>query len=409
VGADANARTKFARLRAFPEKGSVRVERAGHGVIRGLTITAPGSAKGHGFAIDKLTAQHVVQHGEGMKGRWTHPDMCADGLGHYLGRWANLRMGPGDRAVGDFCFSRAAHQFHPDGLKVSAADYLMARAEEVERGEEKADVLGVSIVAAFELEDREGDEPLARIPTRDRLQAADFVDTPAAGDGLFADGPHALAARGAEHLDFLSAELGEERVVAFLTSWLGRRTHGSENVTLEEAIKKIKVLEEDVAERDAKLATATTQVATVQAQLGAMVAADEARKLGEAKAREAAQDAYVTELATKSAALQAPIEAPKLDLVRRAFKRGDDEGARALGAAYLGEAEAKAKLSGGSGAGKGPTQSLGPAGSTHDPAEDEKQVAQQVVTRLRAAGIKAARLTEDGRGWTTDPLPGSKE
>jgi hypothetical protein len=172
----------------------------------------------------------------------------------------------------------------------------MSRAEEIERGEESADVLGVSVVAHFEMLEREGLDPLGNVLG---LEDADFVDEPAANDGLFGDGPSELAAGATTQLNHYASQLGEERVAAFLRSWLSGRNQEAP-VEITEALGRIEKLEEQLAARDARVA--------------ALEAADAARVAADLAARKTRNEAFVRGVQDRSAKLQAPIGADKLAL-----------------------------------------------------------------------------------------------
>jgi hypothetical protein len=201
-----------------PSAAPPRVDReAGHGVIRGASLLTAGPAEGHGFDIDATTIAQAVALAGGRPGRWTHGNLCADGLGTHLGRWRNVR-GAGRRVVGDFHFSPSAHKVKPEGLSVDAPTYLMDLAET------EPEVVGVSAVIDFDLEELaagDDDGPPRRVARLRNVVRADFVADPAANpDGLFAGTPSELAADATEALLEAEELYGRGRVRRFLRSYL---------------------------------------------------------------------------------------------------------------------------------------------------------------------------------------------
>ena len=172
-------------------------------VISGISVIASGEALGHGMLIDEKTLQQVADFGNahpgGLKSRYTHPGMSADGLGRHLGR---------------------LHDFRVEGTKVSADLWLSSAAAESPEGDlrsyvetlarEDPEAAGLSIVAYLTPVWRVGSEevetwerpenattkvPLARLEVVELasgeklnpLRAADLVDEPAANRaGMFA-------------------------------------------------------------------------------------------------------------------------------------------------------------------------------------------------------------------------------
>lgn len=359
---------------AFERAASgARVDRKGLGRLLGVSLARQGEAKGHGFRLGAQAIREIAEQADGRKGRWTHPGLCADGLGHYLGRWHNPRVvettgaaGPELAALADFHFSRAAHQFMPDGLTVSAADYLMDRAE-TEPG-----ALGVSVVARFERvdgeepdEDEDEDEhPEMRLAGPRALEAADFVDEPAANDGLFADGPSALASAWSGRLDEIIERVGEGRAMAFLSGYAARRgialgapAPNPKGETMTDATKQ----DETTALRG-----------RLEAAERALKAREEADRLRQEKDAEA----FVAKLRADALGLQSPIGEEDLKYLGELVRK-DEEAARRLGAALL----STAKLKGGT-ADK-PLVRLGASVAQSD--EDERAY---TLARLRAAGVR---------------------
>jgi Skp family chaperone for outer membrane proteins len=309
------------RLRTkTPTDKPARVDRTGNGKILGASLICSGEALGHGFHIDGVTLDQVAKLASEAGGRWTHGNLCADGLGSHLGRWKNVRR-EGESVLGDFHFSPLAKNVQPEGLSVDAPTYLMDAAEN------EPDVVGVSCVLDIEgFEEAptvEGQEPrrLARVA---KVPRADYVADPAANpDGLFAGTPSELSDRATFALGEAESIYGRERVVAFLRAHLGQNPP-EVSVTIEE-LKKAHA--EELAARDARLAK-------FEADLAARDKADSERL-----AREDA--AYVEGLKAKSAEAQSPIDAAKLAKVEAHLKAGRREFARELGDELLSAALSK--------------------------------------------------------------------
>lgn len=213
------------RLRSRPAKGkglsaALKIEREGGdhgaGIIRGFSVITKGEALGHGFWIDETmlgqVAAGINAASAGIKSRFTHPGLSADGLGRHLGRVKNASVVEGS-VVADLHFSKTA-QATPDG---NLAEYCMDLAEE------DPSAFGASIVfyededAQDAFEEEHGGEDFAS-PDPDnkanhqhvrlgKLCAADLVDEPAANPrGLFHRGDEIAA----EASEFAAYALGLE-------------------------------------------------------------------------------------------------------------------------------------------------------------------------------------------------------
>jgi predicted hotdog family 3-hydroxylacyl-ACP dehydratase len=198
------------------EKGAEsRVDRAGGmfkaGLIRGVSMCTHGEAIGHGYWLDRQFIASVVDGAtaaeKGLKARFTHPGLSADGLGTFLGRFMNPRLSQdGRKAIADLHLSEAARK-SPDG---DLAEYVCTLADKdpeafatsivfepdreaesdfaLENGAElKDDGDGGRYVSMREFTSPDPDNakqmPHARLKA---LRACDTVDDPAANpDGLF--------------------------------------------------------------------------------------------------------------------------------------------------------------------------------------------------------------------------------
>ena len=212
----------------------------GAGILSGVSLIAAGEALGHDMWIDYVTLSQVAEQAgqgkHGIKSRFTHPSMSADGMGRHLGRIKDVRV-EGDRVLGDLHFAKSAHST-PDG---NLAEYVM------ELAEEDPAAAGLSIVFEHDAEREEayqasfGDGPFES-PDEDnvknlphvrlaKLRAADVVDEPAANpEGMFDAQP---LARHVDDLLSYAAGLSEEkpkslafgvdadRASQFLQRWLG--------------------------------------------------------------------------------------------------------------------------------------------------------------------------------------------
>ncbi len=210
-------------FRAGIAKGLNRIDRKGR-VINGYAVITRGEALGHGLWIDKDMLSAVVKAGNessnGVKCRFTHPGLCADGLGKYLGRAKNFSL-DGDIVRADLCISDVADG-SPDG-KLGA--YVMDLAEkdpaafgtsivfardtdserafvEANGGHFQVDEYGLEYAVDFESPDPLNVSNYRHARLAD-LQASDVVDEPAANAGGFFGRADELAARGDAVLSFV--------------------------------------------------------------------------------------------------------------------------------------------------------------------------------------------------------------
>lgn len=200
-------RSAFARGLAVSESPVNREGgRFGQGLIRGVSVVTRADALGYGVWIDaeflQATADHLNESERGIKARFTHPSLCSDGLGNYLGRFDNARV-DGDQVRADLHLAEAGHKTKDGDM----ADYVMGLAEEdpeafatsivftqdheatqahaVDNGGVlERDVDGYPRIVGFKSPDPLNTEnlPHARM---DKLHACDVVDEPAANPGGF--------------------------------------------------------------------------------------------------------------------------------------------------------------------------------------------------------------------------------
>lgn len=235
-------KTLFRGARASVEE-PIQVSRTGGdyeaGLLSGVSLIATGEALGHDMWIDEITLDQVAQYANqgkhGVKSRFTHPSMSADGMGRHLGRIKNVRV-DGYRVLGDLHFAQSAHAT-PEG---DLAEYVMTLAEE------DPAAAGLSIV--FEHDQEAEQEFMAEHTSNEfaspdanntknfphvrleKLRAADIVDEPAANpDGLF---DRQTLARDVDELLSYAAGISEhkpksiafgvdaDRASQFLSRWL---------------------------------------------------------------------------------------------------------------------------------------------------------------------------------------------
>ena len=243
-----------------PQKIDRTGGRYGAGVIPGVSLCARGEALGHGMWIDDDFLQQIVEAAETnpklLKSRFTHPDLCTDGMGKAVGTIENCSK-VGDQVYGDLhCYS-AAHDA-PNG---DLAGYIMNLAEEDPTN------FGLSIVFSHDYQDEEdfwnentkeveGKDEKGNVVSRTKqfqspdplnvqnlphcrlseLRAADVVDEPAANPkGLF-HRENALLADGHALIDFvlgrstekpalssaLAADIAPERLKSFVSKYLAQ-------------------------------------------------------------------------------------------------------------------------------------------------------------------------------------------
>ena len=260
--------TLFRGLAAEVDAEMVQVDKSGGkheaGIIRGVSLIASGEALGHEMWIDDETLTQVAELAKrgkhGVKSRFTHPSMSADGLGRHLGRIHDVQMTEGGRVIGDLHFSEAAHQT-PEG---DLASYVMSLAIEdpsaaglsiVFEHDPKAEIEfmlehGASIdgnfvdTSAFQSPDPENanNYPHVRLS---KLRAADVVDEPAANpEGMF--DRQGIARDADEFLSYVAGVTEDkpkksmfgveaDRAAQFFTRWL--ESHGLSLVSKTEVVE----------------------------------------------------------------------------------------------------------------------------------------------------------------------------
>lgn len=236
---------KSSLFRFLPTFGADRVDRV-QNVIYGVSMAQLGPCMGHDMMFDSVTLDQIVEMAvskNGLKSRFTHPGLSADGLGSFLGRVKNpCRIG--DKATGDLFLSEIAFmsprgdlgsyvlglaEKDPDAFGMSIVCYLACTVWVMEDGRE---------VVRYDYEKQQAGElkrpsgarnelPAARLSS---LRAVDLVDEPAANrDGLFEvgggfdlwDGRGEVAERYFEEIDLClsRANVDYERAFQFALSY----------------------------------------------------------------------------------------------------------------------------------------------------------------------------------------------
>lgn len=224
--------------------------RFGAGIIRGFAVATRGEALGHGYWLDSQfiadTAAAINAAGEdGLKSRFTHPSLSADGLGTFLGRAMNAQtINNGDQVVADLHIDPAAHT-SPKGnlaeyaMKLAQTDPAAFGASIVFKPDEEAaanfqkansreafDDKGRPVRVFFS-PDAQNTANLPHVRLAE-LRAVDIVDSPAANPGgMFAADPlldnlDALAAYAVGLTDQPPAENALDADPDRLREYLGR-------------------------------------------------------------------------------------------------------------------------------------------------------------------------------------------
>ena len=181
------------RMRFNVYSNAAVVDRDTH-TIHGASAMQAVEALGHRLMVDQVSLQQFADIANskpsGLKSRFTHPGLSADGLGKLLGRMRNFRV-TGDRVIGDLHLAESAARSPHGNLR----DYVETLAEE------DPAAFGMSVVVdgygAWVLSDgsEQPDDGVRPEGARDKhpalriveTYAVDAVDEPAANrDGLFA-------------------------------------------------------------------------------------------------------------------------------------------------------------------------------------------------------------------------------
>lgn len=226
-------------LRAGTMGRPVKVDREKN-VLRGYVVAQLGPFKSDGRGEFNLEGLQLIEQlgnasKQGLKSRFTHPSMCEDGLGNYLGRAKDFFLSEAVNAEGktvpavrgDLFFDPSAMETPPKGGKPLGV-YVLDLAES------DSDALSSSIVVKTKKVYRKNDdgtllegpngEKLPPLWYPEKLYGSDIVDTGDAVDGLLSvDGlkdDHLW--KGTELLDGLFEGLSRDDVNDRLMQWKDR-------------------------------------------------------------------------------------------------------------------------------------------------------------------------------------------
>lgn len=217
-------------FRTSPIRSSVRRVDRNTNIIFGAKIIQLGEVNDdRPYLIDEETLSQVLAFGQskpnGIKARFTHPNLCHDGLGRHLGRWKSFRR-EGDAILADLHIALSSFNT-PHG---NLGEYVLDMAEE------DPEALGVSIASTLTEAMRrqikgENKTPNNLIPYRmQALHAADIVGDPAATrGGLFSiesisdrrDVPHFVSQFLSTYFANANPQVMARKVVAMLSAHYG--------------------------------------------------------------------------------------------------------------------------------------------------------------------------------------------
>ncbi len=311
-------------------------------LIRDFAVITAGEAIGHFMWIDQTFMSQVVEAGnakrQGVKVRFTHPGLCNDGLGKFLGRAKSYRL-DGNIVRADLHVSEVADE-SPDG---KLGSYILRMAEK------EPDMLGASIVFYHDpdaekefIEENEDDEGDFVSPDKaneddlmharlDSLVSTDVVDDPAANPGGFLSAPQELAALGelacryifgmrdAEPPAEIFGGLRPQRVREFIREFLSRNDltisgdtptalSGDENMGDKKSVKEVLTAMQKAFPEDAEFAMASAisglSVIEAKAEYCDKLQAELAKVKTEAAEALAIQTAEVTRLTEENAGIK---------------------------------------------------------------------------------------------------------
>ena len=219
-------------LRAEPAVGSSRigVDRE-QNRINGFVVAERGPFKTPGRGeFDSQSLQRIVELGNaapnGLKSRFTHPDLSNDGLGKFLGRATNFRQ-EGDKVRADLQLDSTSLDTPPEGGR-PLGEYVLELAASDPAAFSSSLVLTVD--REFRLNDdgtRQKDEdgnPLPPLWRPLELHATDVVDTgDAVNDFLSTNSfPDDVVRQASQLIDRQFSNLSRDVVEARLTSYINR-------------------------------------------------------------------------------------------------------------------------------------------------------------------------------------------
>ncbi|WP_299153060.1 hypothetical protein [uncultured Christiangramia sp.] len=175
-------KSEFRSLPIFSENKHVNVNRE-NDTISNIVVAQYGKNKNASFFDEKFLNDLVNKGNEqkqGVKSRFGHPNMCANSLGTYVGRYSNFRV-EDKKVYADLKLDPISKKTEVEGKGIKMYDYIMDMAES------NSDMFGNSIVIkGDEYENEiEGFEGMQTVKVLHSLLASDLVDDPAATDQLF--------------------------------------------------------------------------------------------------------------------------------------------------------------------------------------------------------------------------------
>lgn len=296
-----------------------------HQVVRGYVVAELGPFKTAGrgeFDADALAQIVALGNAQpkGLKSRFGHPSLSADGLGKYLGRAKNFRLADGGKKVrADLHLDPTSLKPSPEGGGTPLGEYVLSLAESDPGAFSSSLVLRAEKLYTLDAEGRRKKAPdgqdLPPLWKPTELHASDVVDTGESVHDFLSSGlnleelPDAGVRYAAGLLDQLFAGADRatvaDRCTAFLDRYLSRR-FGADPMTTPAAPAPAPSAPPagapaDLASLSQQVAQLASQVATAQqanAELLAAIQADRQQlAAAEAKAKRSAEIAALCQLA----------------------------------------------------------------------------------------------------------------
>ena len=308
------------------EAGAAAVDREAN-VIHGYSVIRKGMAKGHGFEIDDVMLDQVVEFGNktvrGLKSRFGHPSMSSSAVGTTIGRSTTFRR-DGDCVRADLEILDSAF----DTPKGNLGDYTLNMAAEA------PDLFGASIVfynkPLYRLEedgtpqlDDNGEPlpPLARLDTslEKPLLASDVVDEPAANEeGMFgvefADTVGLSAEMSSRVMQFMNQDDWQEKLPAFLAKIRDNEVaHGGDVAALDQLINLL-TKKDSPAPKPPKVESSTAEEIVLNSET--QTQKGDSAMTPEEMAAKAAADQAALDAASKKERDEAALEAKQNERAR---------------------------------------------------------------------------------------------
>lgn len=180
---------------------NVNVDRE-NDILKGVEIAKFGKNKNGTYFNMKFLNDLVAKGNEqkqGVKSRFGHPNMCAESLGTFVGRYKNFRL-ENEKVYADLHIDQITKKTQVEGKGITMYDYIMDMAEN------NPDMFGNSIVVSCqffeeEIENESGKKERVESLILDQIVSSDLVDDPAATDALFSNNPNDLGVLITDFLD----------------------------------------------------------------------------------------------------------------------------------------------------------------------------------------------------------------